>query len=140
MTEDPFAPGPSAQKREARERAIELLYEAEVRGVSISNVLKGQIVTPAQLVEDLVTGVSEDIERIDAEIDAYLHEGWSLDRLGMLDLWILRIGIYELLLGDLPVAVVINEAVELGNLFGATEDSGKFINGILGSAAREIGS
>ena len=138
MTEDPFAPGLSAQKREARERAIELLYEAEVRGVSIGDVLASQVVTPAQLVEDLTRGVSEDIERIDAEIDAYLNEGWSLDRLGMLDLWILRIGIYELLLGQIPVAVVINEAVELGNLFGATEDSGKFINGILGSAAREM--
>tara|TARA_B100000579_G_scaffold307289_2_gene257085 strand:+ start:850 stop:1269 length:420 start_codon:yes stop_codon:yes gene_type:complete len=138
VTEDPFAPGLSAQKREARERAIELLYEAEVRGISIGDVLASQVVTPAQLVEDLTRGVSEDIERIDAEIDAYLNEGWSLDRLGMLDLWILRIGIYELLLGQIPVAVVINEAVELGNLFGATEDSGKFINGILGSAAREM--
>ena len=58
----------------------------------------------------------------------------------MLDLWILRIGIYELLSGAVPVAVAINEAVELGNLFGATDESGKFINGVLGSAAREIGN
>ena len=90
MTEDPFAPGASTQKREARERAIELLYEAEVRGISISDVLSSQVIAPAQLVEDLVRGVSEDIEGIDAEIDAYLNDDWSLDRLGMLDLWILR--------------------------------------------------
>ncbi|MDP6282738.1 MAG: transcription antitermination factor NusB [Acidimicrobiales bacterium] len=138
MTEDPFAPGPSIQKREARERAIELLYEAEVRGIPVDDVLSSQVIAPAQLVEELVKGVSTDVERIDAEIDAYLNEGWSLDRLGMLDLWILRIGIHELLLGDAPVAVIINEAVELGNLFGATEDSGKFINGILGAAARDM--
>lgn len=138
MTEDPFAPGPSVQKREARERAIELLYEAEVRGTSIDQVLGSQVIAPAQLVEDLVVGVSADVERIDAEIDAYLNEGWSLDRLGMLDLWILRIGIHELLIGKEPVAVVINEAVELGNVFGATEDSGKFINGVLGAAARDM--
>ena len=138
MTEDPFAPVPSIQKREARERAIELLYEAEVRGVSVDEVLSGQVIPPAQLVEELVKGVSTDVERIDAEIDAYLHEGWSLDRLGMLDLWILRIGIHELLLEEAPVAVVINEAVELGNLFGATEESGKFINGILGAVARDM--
>mgnify|MGYP000989736064 FL=1 len=138
MTEDPFAPAPSIQKREARERAIELLYEAEVRGIPVDDVLSSQVIAPAQLVEELVKGVSTDVERIDAEIDAYLNEGWSLDRLGMLDLWILRIGIHELLLGDAPVAVVINEAVELGNLFGATEDSGKFINGILGAAARDM--
>ncbi|MEC7828013.1 MAG: transcription antitermination factor NusB [Actinomycetota bacterium] len=138
MTEDPFAPVPSIQKREARERAIELLYEAEVRGVSVDDVLSGQVIPAAQLVEELVKGVSTDVERIDAEIDAYLHEGWSLDRLGMLDLWILRIGIHELLLEEAPVAVVINEAVELGNLFGATEESGKFINGILGAVARDM--
>ena len=138
MTEDPFAPAPSIQKREARERAIELLYEAEVRGIPVDDVLSSQVIAPAQLVEELVKGVSTDVERIDAEIDAYLNEGWSLDRLGMLDLWILRIGIHELLLGDAPVAVIINEAVELGNLFGATEDSGKFINGILGAAARDM--
>jgi len=138
VTEDPFAPVPSIQKREARERAIELLYEAEVRGVSVDEVLSGQVIPPAQLVEELVKGVSTDVERIDAEIDAYLHEGWSLDRLGMLDLWILRIGIHELHLEDAPVAVVINEAVELGNLFGATEESGKFINGILGAVARDM--
>jgi len=138
VTEDPFAPAPSIQKREARERAIELLYEAEVRGIPVDDVLSSQVIAPAQLVEELVKGVSTDVERIDAEIDAYLNEGWSLDRLGMLDLWILRIGIHELLLGDAPVAVIINEAVELGNLFGATEDSGKFINGILGAAARDM--
>ena len=138
MTEDPFAPGPSIQKREARERAIELLYEAEVRGIPVDDVLSSQVIAPAQLVEELVKGVSTDVERIDAEIDAYLNEGWSLDRLGMLDLWILRIGIHELLLGEAPVAVVINEAVELGNLFGATEESGKFINGILGAVARDM--
>jgi len=93
---------------------------------------------PAQMVSDLVLGVSQDIERIDAEIDAYLHEGWSLDRLGILDLWILRLGVHELQLGNAPVAVVINEAVELGNRFGATDESGAFINGVLGSAARDI--
>ena len=41
-------------------------------------------------------GVSEDVEAIDAEIDAYLNEGWSLDRLGILDLWIWRLGVFEL--------------------------------------------
>ena len=138
MTKDPFAPGPSIQKREARERAIELLYEAEVRGVSVDDVLGSQVIAPAQLVQGLVKGVSAEVERRAAEVDANLNEGWSLDRLGMLDLWILRIGIHELLLGDAPVAVVINEAVELGNLFGATEESGKFINGILGAAARDM--
>ena len=54
MTKDPFAPGPSIQKREARERAIELLYEAEVRGVSVDDVLGSLVIAPAQLVQELV--------------------------------------------------------------------------------------
>ena len=62
----------------------------------------------------------------------------SLDRLGMLDLWILRLGIYELQSRQLPVAVVINEAVELANRFGATDESGAFINGVLGTAANDL--
>ncbi|MDP7066809.1 MAG: transcription antitermination factor NusB [Acidimicrobiales bacterium] len=138
MSDDPFAPSASAQKREARERVIELLYESEIRGVPVTDLLEDQVMPPAQMVSDLVLGVSQDIERIDAEIDAYLHEGWSLDRLGILDLWILRLGVHELQLGNAPVAVVINEAVELGNRFGATDESGAFINGVLGSAARDI--
>jgi N utilization substance protein B len=117
---------------------IELLYESEIRGVPVTDLLEDQVMPPAQMVSDLVLGVSQDIERIDAEIDAYLHEGWSLDRLGILDLWILRLGVHELQLGNAPVAVVINEAVELGNRFGATDESGAFINGVLGSAARDI--
>ena len=114
MNDDPFAPAPSARKREARERTIELLYESEVRGITANELLDSQVIAPAELVRELVLGVTDDIERIDAEVDAYLHEGWSLDRLGMLTL-ILRLGIYELQLRQLPVAVVINEAVELAN-------------------------
>ena len=138
MNDDPFAPAPSARKREARERTIELLYESEVRGITANELLDSQVIAPAELVRELVLGVTDDIERIDAEVDAYLHEGWSLDRLGMPDLWILRLGIYELQLRQLPVAVVINEAVELANRFGATDESGAFINGVLGTAANDL--
>ena len=138
MSDDPFAAAPSAKKREARERTIELLYESEIKGIPASELLESQVIAPAELVSELVVGVSDDIERIDADIDAYLHEGWSLDRLGMLDLWILRLGIYELQSRQLPVAVVINEAVELANRFGATDESGAFINGVLGTAANDL--
>ena len=138
MSDDPFAAAPSAKKREARERTLELLYESEIKGIPAGELLQSQVITPAELVTELVVGVSGDIERIDADIDAYLHEGWSLDRLGMLDLWILRLGIYELQSRQVPVAVVINEAVELANRFGATDESGAFINGVLGTAANDL--
>ena len=138
MSDDPFAPTPSAKKREARERTIELLYESEIRKIPVSELLESQVIEPAELVSELVIGVSEGVERIDADIDAYLHDGWSLDRLGILDLWILRLGMYELHARQIPVAVIINEAVELANRFGATNESGGFINGVLGTAASDL--
>ena len=136
MTKDPFAPKPAAQRREARERAIEVLYEAELRAAPTMQVLAEQVVKLDPFAIDLVVGVTNSVEQLDAEIDSLLDPGWSLDRLGMLDLWILRLGVHELTRNEVPVAVIINEAVELGILFGATEDSGKFINGVLGAAAR----
>ena len=138
MTEDPFAPKPAAQRREARERAIELLYEAELRAAPATEILENQLVALNPFVIQLVLGVTSNVEQLDAEIGSLLTQEWSLDRLGMLDLWILRLGVHELLNDDAPVAVVINEAVELGNRFGATEESGRFINGVLGAAARRF--
>jgi N utilization substance protein B len=138
VTEDPFAPKPAAQRREARERAIELLYEAELRAAPATEILENQLVALDHFVIQLVLGVTSNVEQLDAEIGSLLTQEWSLDRLGMLDLWILRLGVHELLNHDAPVAVVINEAVELGNRFGATEESGRFINGVLGAAARRF--
>tara|TARA_B100000929_G_C15453721_1_gene402072 strand:- start:37 stop:456 length:420 start_codon:yes stop_codon:yes gene_type:complete len=138
VTDDPFAPKPATQRREARERAIAVLYEAELRAVPAAQILEHQVVELDSFVVDLVVGVTDNVEQLDAEIDALLDQGWSLDRLGMLDLWILRLGVHELLRNDAPVAVVINEAVELGNQFGATEESGRFINGVLGAAAKRL--
>ena len=138
MTEDQFAPQPAAQRREARERAIELLYEAELRAAPAAEILEDQLVALDPFVIELVLGVTSNVEELDAEIGSLLKKEWSLDRLGMLDLWILRLGVHELLRHDAPVAVVINEAVELGNRFGATEESGRFINGVLGAAARRF--
>ena len=134
MTDDPFAPKPATQRREARERAIAVLYEAELRAVSATQILEDQVVELDSFVVDLVVGVTDNVEQLDAEIDALLDQGWSLDRLGMLDLWILRIGVHELLRNDAPVAVVINEAVELAKTFGG-DNSPKFINGVLGSVS-----
>jgi len=138
VTEDPFAPQPAAQRREARERAIELLYEAELRAAPAAEILEDQLVALDPFVIELVLGVTSNVEELDAEIGSLLKKEWSLDRLGMLDLWILRLGVHELLRHDAPVAVVINEAIELGNRFGATEESGRFINGVLGAAARRF--
>ena len=64
MNGDPFAPSVSAQKREARERAIELLYESEIRGIPITDLLENQVMPPAQMVSDLAIGISQDLSLI----------------------------------------------------------------------------
>lgn len=80
--------------------------------------------------ERLVCGVSENLERIDLELNSYTTN-WALDRMARVDLAILRLATYELLYcPDVPYNVVINEAIELGKRFG-TEDTPSFVNGVL---------
>lgn len=85
--------------------------------------------------EDLVAGVSEQLERIDRMIEAH-SSNWSLDRMARVDLALLRMATYELLCSpDVPANVVINEAIEIGKCFG-TKETPAFINGILDQVAR----
>ncbi|HCJ57065.1 transcription antitermination factor NusB [Lutispora sp.] len=86
---------------------------------------------------DLVRGTLENVEKIDYMIKSNL-KSWTMDRIAKVDLTILRMAIYELLYSqDIPDSVAINEAIELGKVFG-TDDSGSFINGVLGKVQREI--
>ena len=79
-------------------------------------------------------GVVVNEEKIDSQIAAHLR-GWTIERLSRVDLAILRLGAYELMLGEIPAGIVINEAVELANQF-STDKAGEFINGVLGSLSR----
>lgn len=85
---------------------------------------------------DLVRGTLQNIAKIDDIIKKNL-KSWTMERIAKVDLTILRMAIYELLyIEDVPESVTINEAVELGKLFG-TDDSGSFVNGVLGRFLRE---
>ena len=75
MTEDPFAPQPAAQRREARERAIELLYEAELRAAPAAEILEDQLVALDPFVIELVLGVTSNVEELDAEIGSLTEKG-----------------------------------------------------------------
>lgn len=86
--------------------------------------------------ELLVYGVSENLERIDREIKSY-STNWALDRMARVDLAILRLAAFELIYcPDVPLNVVINEAIELGKRFG-TEETAAFINGVLDHLAQQ---
>lgn len=126
--------GGIGSRREARERALELLYEAETKGLSPSEVVEAQLLSPDRFAVELVEGVESQRQRLDATIGRYA-QGWTIDRMPVIDVAILRLGIYELLeRPDVPTAAVISEAVELAKRFSTT-DSSKFVNGVLSAVA-----
>ena len=123
-------------RREARERALSLLYEAESKGVAPAVVLDDLPVPPDPFAADLVEGVGSRLEEIDALIAGH-SIGWALDRMPAIDRAVLRMATYELLaMPKTPTAVVLSEAVELAGGF-STEESGRFVNGVLSSIAVE---
>jgi N utilization substance protein B len=128
-----------ATRREARERALSLCYELEVRGgeVDADGLLDGLPVAPDPYVATLVHGVAEHRDELDAILRKY-SEHWALERMPLVDRAVLRIGCYELAWEpELPTGVVISEAVELAKQY-STKDSGRFVNGMLGRIAEDL--
>ncbi len=127
-------------RRLARELALQTLYSVEIGGheptQALSDVAEGaNLGEDRAFVRDLVLGTLERIEESDAVIVPLL-EGWTIERLPTLDRLLLRMGVYELRhCPQTPRAVVINEAVELAKKF-STEDSGRFVNGVLDRASK----
>jgi N utilization substance protein B len=116
---------------------MSLLYEAEVKGVAPAALLDEQELAPDPFVADVVRGVTRQGEQIDALIGRYAV-GWTLERMPAIDRNILRMAVYELLeRPDVPVGAVISEAVELAKQF-STDESGRFVNGLLASVAGEV--
>lgn len=123
----------------ARERALGLLYEAEVRGATVTDLLATLPIRPDEFAVFLVTGVASTTESLDSEL-ARVSRHWELGRMPALDRAILRIGTFELRdCPETPTAVIINEAVELAKRF-STDDSGRFVNGVLSRLASDLRS
>ncbi len=122
-------------RREAREQALSLLYEAEAKNVEPAAVIDDLPLAPDRFTEVLVRGVGEHRTEIDELIRAHAR-GWKLERMPAVDRAVLRLGVYELLhQPEVPTATVICEAVELAKRF-STEESGRFVNGMLGAIAQ----
>ncbi|MCU1613924.1 MAG: nusB [Frankiales bacterium] len=127
-----------AARSKARKRAVDVLYEADLRGRERRELLLERIADGHPPVSDytirLVEGVAAHAPRIDELIDLHAT-GWSLDRLPDVDRAILRMATFELLWAeDVPDPVAIDEAVELAKAL-STDDSPAFINGVLGAIA-----
>lgn len=122
------------ERSDARERSLYLLYEAQAKGIAPADTLDLQVVSPDELTQLLVRGVGDQLDVIDGHIAAKAH-GWTLKRMPVLDLNVMRLAVYELLeRPDVPTAVILNEAVELAKRF-STDDSGRFVNGVLAAIA-----
>jgi N utilization substance protein B len=139
-----MAEGPKTQmpaRRKARKRALDVLYEADLRDLPPSRVLStylDRIAQPRPAHLDytimLVEGVAKELDRIDELLASYA-EGWTLDRMPVVDRNLARIAIYELLYVDeIDDPVAISEAVELAKQM-STDDSPRFLNGVLGRIA-----
>jgi N utilization substance protein B len=124
----------AGSRREARERALSLLYEAEIKEQSPVDLLAELPVDPDPFAADLVRGVAEHCDELDGVITGFAID-WALDRMPVVDRNVLRLAVFELLhRPDTPVGAVISEAVELAKRY-STEDSGRFVNGVLASVA-----
>jgi len=128
-------------RRKERRQALELLYEWDQRRKPLRDIIDtkregGLGARFGEFCLALVEGTLSHLPEIDATIARY-SEDWTIERMPVVDRNILRLGVYELLYGKgVPVAVTINECVELAKWYG-TEDSRRFINGLLGKVARE---
>lgn len=126
-------------RREARERALGLLYEADAKGITPAAVLAEIPVEPDAFAVSLVEGVGACQAELDDVIGRYAVD-WSVERMPVVDRTLLRMAAWELLhRADVPTAAVISEAVELAKLY-STEESGRFVNGVLGSIAGAVRS
>lgn len=127
------------ERSDARERALYLMYEAQSKGITAIEAIELQVIEPDELTQLIVRGVAEHQEQLDAAIDARAA-GWTLARMPVIDLNVLRIGAFELAeRPDVPTAVVLDEAVELAKQF-STDDSGRFVNGVLAALVADLRS
>ena len=125
------------ERSDARERALYLLYEAHSKGIAPSATIDIQVLAPDELTQELVRGVDGNLPRLD-ELIAGKAKGWTLARMPVLDLSVMRLAVFELLdRPHVPTAVVLNEAVELAKRY-STDDSGRFVNGVLAAIAADV--
>lgn len=124
-------------RHEARERAIHLLYEIDIKSLAVDELLSQQVLAPEEYTERLVRGVVAHRSELD-ELIGRLARGWTLERMATLDVVILRVACFELAhVPTTPTGVVLSEAVDLAGQYG-TDDSARFVNGLLGAAASEL--
>ena len=126
-------------RSKARKRALDVLFECEVRGLPLGATLDERVVAADPPVNEytvqLIRGIAEHQERIDELVSTY-SQGWSIERMPAVDRNALRIGVFEVMyVDDVPDAVAVSEALVLVRDL-STDDSPAFVNGVLGNIVR----
>ena len=121
-------------RRKARKRALDFLYEADIRGATALSLLSerpAEELSQGDYVRELLVGVEEHLSKIDELITTYA-QGWDMDRMPAIDRNVLRIALFEILwISNLDDEIAVSEAVEIATEL-STDDSAKYINGVLG--------
>jgi N utilization substance protein B len=129
-----------ARRREARRLAVQIVFQADVSHRPPTEVLEGRRQLGQRIpgfTEDLVRGVEERLGELDRLIGEHAQD-WTVERMAVVDRAILRVACFELLYReDVPVGAAIDEAVIAAKEM-STEESGGFVNGILGRVARDL--
>jgi transcription antitermination protein NusB len=120
-------------RREARRAAVFLLYQWDVTGTPLGSLYEGEV---DEYTRTLAEAVAAHTSELDARISAASDE-WPADRLGAVERNVLRVALEELDTGEVPMEVVIDEAVTLAKRY-ASDDAGRLVNGILGRIVREM--
>ena len=120
-------------RRAARRTALFLLYQWDVTGRPLASLYEGEVDEWARATAEAVAARADEL---DTRITA-ASEGWTADRLGAIERNVLRIAVHELDLGDVPKEVAIDEAVGLAKRYGASDEAGRLVNGILGRIIRD---
>ena len=126
-----------AQRHRARERALEISYEATMKGRSMTSVLDDLAVRPDDYTVALIEATDAHRDEAEALIGEFAVD-WPLERIAVVDRLIMTMAVGELLMEDAPpVAVVLDESVELAKIY-STEGSPSFVNGVLSSIAQAV--
>lgn len=120
-------------RREARRAAVFLLYQWDVTGTPLGSLYEGEV---DEYTRTLAEAVAAHAAELDSRISAASDE-WPAERLGAVERNVLRVALEELEAGEVPMEVVIDEAVTLAKRY-ASDDAGRLVNGILGRIVREM--
>lgn len=139
----PVSDTPSLRGRTlARSQALQILFQAEACGRSVDDVLASNYVLSEGPLEpyakELAQGAGSKLSELDEILDN-AAQNWSISRMSSTDRNLLRLAVYEIkYVDDVDVSVAINECVELAKTYSSSEDSSRFVNGILGRVASDL--